>query len=40
MYDDVMNEIVDDLIPLLKALEWWRSADSDEKYYREYVKSF
>lgn len=40
MYDDVMNKIIDDLIPLLKALEWWKSADSDEKYYREYVKAF
>lgn len=40
MYDDVMNGIVDDLIPLLKALEWWKSCDWGEDKYRECVKGF
>lgn len=40
MYDDVMNGIVDDLIPLLKALEWWKSCDWGEDKYRECVKNF
>lgn len=40
MYDDVMNEIIDDLIPLLKALEWWKSCDWGEDKYRECVKAF
>lgn len=35
MEDDFMNEFMKDLVPVMKALEWWQSADWDEEVYRE-----
>lgn len=35
-----MEEMMKDLVDLLHDLEWWRSADSDEKRYRESVNKF
>ena len=40
MYDLEMNELIKDLIPVLKAVEWWQSCDSGEEDYREEVKKF
>lgn len=35
MEDDLMNEFMRDLVPVMKALEWWLSADWGEETYRE-----
>lgn len=40
MYDSQMNELIKDLVPVLHALEWWRSSDIDEEDYREEVTKF
>jgi hypothetical protein len=40
MFDDDLNEMIADLVPLLKDLEWWRSADICEGGYRQTVKKF
>lgn len=40
MYDSQLNAMMKDLVDLLHDLEWWRSADSDEKRYRESVNKF
>ena len=40
MYDMEMNDLIADLIPVLKELEWWCSCDSSEEDYREAVAKF
>ena len=40
MEDEVLNRMIDDLIPLTHALEWWKSADWSEEQYRELSKEF
>lgn len=40
MYDYEMNDLIDDLIPVLHELEWWQSCDSCEEDYRQEVKKF
>lgn len=40
MYDAEMNELIHDLAEVLHDLEWWQSADSSEKRYRETLAKF
>ena len=40
MYDPILNEMMKDLVVLLKDLEWWQSGDNAEEYYRKTVKKF
>jgi len=40
MYDPILNEMMKDLVVLLKDLEWWQSGDNAEEYYRKTVKEF
>ena len=40
MEDEVLNRMIDDLIPLTHALEWWKSSDWSEEQYRELSKEF
>ena len=40
MYDPELNALIRDLIPVLKAVEWWRSGDWSAEGYREEVEKF
>ena len=40
MYDIELNDLMKDLVPLLKELEWWQSGDTSEEDYRKAVKKF
>ena len=40
MYDVELNELIEDLIPILRAVEWWQSGDTEEDSYREKVAEF
>lgn len=40
MYDQELNEMMDDLVELLHDLEWWQSLDYSEEDYRETVTKF
>lgn len=40
MYDPELDELIKDLVPVLKAVEWWKSCDTCERSYREAVKKF
>lgn len=40
MFDSQLDNMMKDLVEVLHDLEWWRSADSDEKRYRESVNKF
>lgn len=40
MFDSQLDNMMKDLVDVLHDLEWWRSADSDEKRYRESVNKF
>lgn len=40
MYDLELNELIKDLVPVLKSLEWWQSADTSEENYRKDVEKF
>lgn len=40
MYDVELDEMMKDLVDLLRSLEWWRSADACESDYREVVHTF
>ena len=40
MYDVELNELIKDLVPVLKAVEWWQSSDTCEETYRETVREF
>ena len=40
MYDAELNELIRDLIPILKSVEWWQSSDTSEEDYRNDVANF
>ena len=40
MYDAELDELMRDLVPVLKAVEWWQSCDTCEKTYRDTVTKF
>lgn len=40
MFDAELNELIRDLIPILKSVEWWQSSDTSEEDYREDVAKF
>lgn len=40
MYDAEMNDLINDLCGVLRALEWWQSGDTSEEPYRKAVKAF
>ena len=40
MYDLELNELIKDLVPILKSVEWWQSADTSEENYRKDVAEF
>lgn len=40
MYDAELDELIKDLVPVLKAVEWWQSCDTGEETYRETVREF
>ena len=40
MYDMEMNDMVHDLVGVLRSLEWWQSGDSSEDEYRKAVADF
>ena len=40
MYDLELDQLIKDLVPLLKSLEWWQSCDTSEEVYREDVTKF
>lgn len=40
MYDAELDALIKDLVPVLKAVEWWKSCDTCEQTYRETVAKF
>jgi hypothetical protein len=40
MHDVELNDLIKDLVPILKAVEWWQSGDHGEEYYRKIVSEF
>ncbi len=40
MYDDELNEMIDDLVKVLHDLEWWKSCDICEEDYRKTLNDF
>ena len=40
MFDDELNDMMEDLVKVLHDLEWWQSGDCGEDDYRESVKQF
>lgn len=40
MYDLELNDLINDLIPLLKSVEWWQSGDTNEEDYRKDIDAF
>ena len=40
MYDDELNEMINDLVKVLHDLEWWQSCDMSEEEYRTTVDEF
>ena len=40
MYDAEMDALIRDLVPVLKAVEWWQSGDTSDDSYRKAVKKF
>ena len=40
MYDAELDELMRDLVPVLRAVEWWQSGDTGEDSYRKKVASF
>jgi len=40
MYDAELDELIKDLVPVLKAVEWWQSGDTCEDSYRKAVQKF
>lgn len=40
MFDDELNEMINDLVNLLHDLEWWQSCDYGEEDYRKTVTEF
>ena len=40
MYDIELDDMIKDLVPLLEALEWWQSGDTNEEPYRKIAHEF
>ena len=40
MFDPELDALIRDLVPVLKAVEWWQSSDTCEQTYREKVSAF
>ena len=40
MYDEELNEMMEDLVKVLHDVEWWQSCDIGEDTYRKTVKEF
>lgn len=40
MYDEEMNDMINDLCNVLHALEWWQSCDTSEESYRKCLSEF
>lgn len=40
MYDEEMNDFINDLCEVLHDLEWWQSGDTSEAQYRETLSEF
>ena len=40
MYDDELNDLINDLVEVCHDLEWWQSSDTCEESYRETVRRF
>ena len=40
MFDAELDELIKDLVPVLKAVEWWQSCDTGEDSYRKEVRKF
>ena len=40
MHDAEMNELIKDLVPILKAVEWWQSGDTEREAYQEELYKF
>ena len=40
MFDAELDELIKDLVPVLKAVEWWQSCDTSESDYRKAVRKF
>ena len=40
MYDEELNDMIQDLCKVLKALEWWQSCDTSEESYKKEVAKF
>ena len=40
MFDIELNDMMYDLVKVLKDLEWWQSGDIGEEEYRKTVKGF
>lgn len=40
MYDNELNEMINDLVKVLHDLEWWQSDDISEEKYRTTVDEF
>jgi len=40
MHDAEMNELIKDLVPILKAVEWWQSGDTEREAYQEELDKF
>jgi len=40
MFDEELDKMIADLIPLLKDLEWWQSGDTSEESYRKTAARF
>lgn len=40
MYDAELDELIKDIVPVLRAVEWWQSGDTCEDTYRKAVLKF
>lgn len=40
MYDEEMNDLINDLCEVLHDLEWWQSCDTSEESYRKTLTKF
>lgn len=40
VFDDELNDMLKDLVNLLKSLEWWQSCDTSEEDYIDDLKKF
>ena len=40
MYDEEMNDFINDFCNVLEDLEWWQSGDTSEAQYRQTLSGF